>query len=159
MFGADCDPIARQTVGTWYGHRFHVRGSGLMLNAMGAWSNRRDVQILSSAQNLSGRLSRPRCAKNAPRARFLLRSAPRRVRIPPPPPYLLVRIQKKKAPILRNFLNLNGGGGGFEPLVTYTGQTVFETAAFNHSATPPRGVKTKQARRPALELTGGESGI
>ena len=24
MFGADCDPIARQTVGTGYGHRFHV---------------------------------------------------------------------------------------------------------------------------------------
>jgi len=46
MFGADCDPIARQTV-----------GAGLMLNTMGAWLNRRDVQILSEAQNLSGRLA------------------------------------------------------------------------------------------------------
>ena len=66
----------------------------------------------------------------------------------------------KKAPILGSFLNQNGGGGGIRTLVTgSTGETVFETAAFNHSATPPRGVKTKQARRPALELTGGESGI
>ena len=35
MFGADCDPIARQTVGTGWGRRYHVWGSGLMLNAMG----------------------------------------------------------------------------------------------------------------------------
>ena len=83
-----------------------------------------------------------------------------RVRIPPPPPYLLVRDLKEKSPQSGSFLNLNGGGGGIRTLVTrVTGETVFETAAFNHSATPPRGVKTKQARRPALELTGGESGI
>ena len=57
-------------------------------------------------------------------------------------------------------VGIHGGGGGIRTLVTrITGKTVFETAAFNHSATPPRGVKTKQARRPALELTGGESGI
>ena len=36
----------------------------------------------------------------------------------------------------------NGGGGGIRTLVTrVTGKTVFETAAFNHSATPPRGVR------------------
>ena len=34
----------------------------------------------------------------------------------------------------------NGGGGGIRTLVTgSTGETVFETAAFNHSATPPQG--------------------
>ena len=38
---------------------------------------------------------------------------------------------------------LRGGGGGIRTLVTrITGKTVFETAAFNHSATPPRGVKS-----------------
>ena len=31
----------------------------------------------------------------------------------------------------------SGGGGGIRTLVTPEGQTVFETAAFNHSATPP----------------------
>ena len=65
----------------------------------------------------------------------------------------------KKAPLL-GLIPSTGGGGGIRTLVTrVAGKTVFETAAFNHSATPPRGVKTKQARRPALELTGGESGI
>ena len=35
-----------------------------------------------------------------------------------------------------------GGGGGIRTLVTrVTGETVFETAAFNHSATPPHGVR------------------
>ena len=40
---------------------------------------------------------------------------------------------------------LTGGGGGIRTLVTrITGKTVFETAAFNHSATPPRwGVRLK----------------
>ncbi len=34
-----------------------------------------------------------------------------------------------------------GGGGGIRTLVTrVTGKTVFETAAFNHSATPPHGM-------------------
>ena len=33
-----------------------------------------------------------------------------------------------------------GGGGGIRTLVTgVAGETVFETAAFNHSATPPLG--------------------
>lgn len=33
-----------------------------------------------------------------------------------------------------------GGGGGIRTLVTgVAGETVFETAAFNHSATPPQG--------------------
>ncbi len=39
-------------------------------------------------------------------------------------------------------INRTGGGGGIRTLVTLAGQTVFETAAFNHSATPPHGVKT-----------------
>ncbi len=43
-----------------------------------------------------------------------------------------------------------GGGGGIRTLVTLAGQTVFETAAFNHSATPPHGVKTKRASKDAL---------
>ena len=34
----------------------------------------------------------------------------------------------------------NGGGAGIRTLVTgFTGKTVFETAAFNRSATPPQG--------------------
>ena len=84
-----------------------------------------------------------------------------RVRIPPPPPYVIEHdsITKKKLPLLGAFSTKMAEEEGFEPSWPYTGQTVFETAAFNHSATPPRGVKTKQARRPALELTGGESGI
>ena len=36
----------------------------------------------------------------------------------------------------------SGGGGGIRTLVTrVTRKTVFETAAFNHSATPPHGVR------------------
>lgn len=70
-------------------------------------------------------------------------------------------VNREKGAWIREYIGTeNGGGGGIRTLVTgSTGETVFETAAFNHSATPPRGVKTKQARRPALELTGGESGI
>ena len=38
-------------------------------------------------------------------------------------------------------LSFRGGGGGIRTLVTrVAGKTVFETAAFNHSATPPHGV-------------------
>ena len=37
-----------------------------------------------------------------------------------------------------------GGGGGIRTLVTrVTGKTVFETAAFNHSATPPHWVRPR----------------
>ena len=70
-------------------------------------------------------------------------------------------VNREKGVWIREYIGTeNGGGGGIRTLVTgSTGETVFETAAFNHSATPPRGVKTKQALRPALELTGGESGI
>ena len=70
-------------------------------------------------------------------------------------------VNREKGAWIREYIGTeNGGGGGIRTLVTrVTGKTVFETAAFNHSATPPRGVKTKQAQRPALELTGGESGI
>lgn len=70
-------------------------------------------------------------------------------------------VNREKGAWIREYIGTeNGGGGGIRTLVTgSTGETVFETAAFNHSATPPRGVKTKQAQRPALELTGGESGI
>ena len=39
-------------------------------------------------------------------------------------------------------LSFRGGGGGIRTLVTrVAGKTVFETAAFNHSATPPHGVQ------------------
>ncbi len=45
---------------------------------------------------------------------------------------------KTKAP--RGRWEVTGGGGGIRTLVTrVTGKTVFETAAFNHSATPPQG--------------------
>lgn len=47
--------------------------------------------------------------------------------------------KRKKAPLL-GLIPSNGGGGGIRTLVTgSTGETVFETAAFNHSATPPQG--------------------
>lgn len=93
-------------------------GSGLMLNAMGAWPNRRDVQILSGAQNLSGRLTPTALRKKRATGAFSLRFAPWRVRIPPPPPYLLVRDLKEKSPQSGSFLNQNGGGGGIRTLVT-----------------------------------------
>ena len=42
-----------------------------------------------------------------------------RVRIPPPPPYLLEHDSiTKKAPVAGSFLNQNGGGGGIRTLVT-----------------------------------------
>ena len=46
---------------------------------------------------------------------------------------------RKEPAVRRLFWILTGGGGGIRTLVTrITGKTVFETAAFNHSATPPR---------------------
>lgn len=119
MFGADCDPIARQTVGTGYGHRFHVWGSGLMLNAMGAWSNRRDVQIFE----LRSKFIRSACADRAAlktrhgRVFFTLRalagSNPSSSAV-----FACWGLKNKKAPILGSFLNQNGGGGGIRTLVT-----------------------------------------
>ena len=57
---------------------------------------------------------------------------------------------------------LTGGGGGIRTLVTrVTGKTVFETAAFNHSATPPRGMRpawsspTGTRRTPAVRSRPG----
>ena len=45
---------------------------------------------------------------------------------------------KKRARYYRARFVVSGGGGGIRTLVTrVTGETVFETAAFNHSATPP----------------------
>ena len=42
-----------------------------------------------------------------------------RVRIPPPPPYVLEHDSiTKKAPVAGSFLNQNGGGGGIRTLVT-----------------------------------------
>ena len=61
---------------------------------------------------------------------------PSRVRIPAALP------NTKKAPSLGLSFE-TGGGGGIRTLVTrVTGKTVFETAAFNHSATPPHGVRS-----------------
>ncbi len=57
-----------------------------------------------------------------------------------------------------------GGGGGIRtPVTRVAGQTVFETAAFNHSATPPR-VRPRRSYEKApcetaLRLSGGEMGI
>ena len=45
----------------------------------------------------------------------------------------------KNAPLLGRWL-FSGGGAGIRTLVTEViGETVFETAAFNRSATPPHG--------------------
>ncbi len=62
--------------------------------------------------------------------------------------------------------NKDGGGGGIRTLVTgVTGETVFETAAFNHSATPPHGVMRRKGRYSEASLdgsrinSGGEAGI
>ena len=62
----------------------HVWDVGLGLNVMGAWLNRRDVQILSFAQNLSGRLTPTALRQKRAAGAFSLRSAPWRVRIPLP---------------------------------------------------------------------------
>ena len=62
-------------------------------------------------------------------------------------PHLSVRILsktpgKRKGPCNCRNLKSRGGGGGIRTLVTgVSGETVFETAAFNHSATPPHGVQ------------------
>ena len=47
---------------------------------------------------------------------------------------------KRKSPCICKGFKFPGGGGGIRTLVTgVSGETVFETAAFNHSATPPQG--------------------
>ena len=52
-------------------------------------------------------------------------------------------VNREKGAWIREYIGTeNGGGGGIRTLVTgSTGETVFETAAFNHSATPPHGVQ------------------
>ena len=49
-------------------------------------------------------------------------------------------VNREKGAWIREYIGTeNGGGGGIRTLVTgSTGETVFETAAFNHSATPPQ---------------------
>ena len=59
-----------------FGGRCTCLRYGLGSTTMGAWLNRRDVQIMSFAQNYPVGLRRPRCAKNAPQARFLYASRP-----------------------------------------------------------------------------------
>ena len=54
----------------------------------------------------------------------------------------------KKAGTLPYLPHLSGGGGGIRTLVTWiTGKTVFETAAFNHSAIPPYSVRCTIRKR------------
>jgi hypothetical protein len=43
-----------------------------------------------------------------------------------------------------------GGGGGIRTHETLTGLTVFKTAAFSHSATPPVSVSNSLAQHPSL---------
>ncbi len=93
--------------------------------------------------------------KTAHRAVF-----PSRVRILQPMRFLLL-----KAQATCEFLD--GGGGGIRTLVTWgTGKTVFETAAFNHSATPPyrefifiKNTSCLKAQAACESLCGGETGI
>ena len=54
---------------------------------------------------------------------------------------------------------LDGGGVGIRTLDTgNAGITVFETAAFDHSATPPK-TKTARTRTTMRSKSGGEAGI
>ena len=58
-----------------------------------------------------------------------------------PPHQLQARKTPLKAIAFKGAMR-SGGGGGIRTLVTrVTRKTVFETAAFNHSATPPHGVR------------------
>ena len=71
-----------------------------------------------------------------PLARFL-RVSTSSVRIPLPP--------GKNNHALSGVMIFSGGGRGIRTLVTWiTGKTVFETAAFNHSAIPPYSIVSAQ---------------
>ena len=65
----------------------------------------------------------------------------------------------KKAPILGSFLNQNGGGGGIRTLVTLYRPNGFRDRRIQPLCHPSAWGKNKAGSRPALELTGGESGI
>ena len=58
----------------------------------------------------------------------------------------LVRAQRQqKRLFVRTAFDQTGGGRGIRTLVTWiTGKTVFETAAFNHSAIPPYSIVRAQ---------------
>ena len=74
------------------------------------------------------------------RARRAKRQAPR---CPPSP----CAAAAKKV-VRQNDLLVSGGGRGIRTLVTWiTGKTVFETAAFNHSAIPPYSVRCTIRKR------------
>ena len=74
------------------------------------------------------------------RARRAKRQAPRC-------PLSLRAVAAKKV-VRQNDLLVSGGGRGIRTLVTWiTGKTVFETAAFNHSAIPPYSVRCTIRKR------------
>ena len=73
-----------------------------------------------------------RIPENVPPARFLDGIPPHRFE--PSSPW------REKAPLAGRGV-ISGGGRGIRTLVTWiTGKTVFETAAFNHSAIPPYSI-------------------
>src|SRR3974390_2803648 len=57
----------------------------------------------------------------------------------------------------RSTFAFSGGGGGIRTPETLTGLTVFKTAGFNHSPTPPPSSIARQAR--AAAFTSGSGGL
>ena len=100
------------------------------------WRRKRDsgIRTANADPSLAGSVGRN--AKNVPLARFL-RVSTSSVRIPLPP--------GKNNHALSGVMIFSGGGRGIRTLVTWiTGKTVFETAAFNHSAIPPYSIVRAQ---------------
>ncbi len=63
----------------------------------------------------------------------------------------------KDLPILRSAVcaKQDGGGGGIRTPGTLTRPTVFETAPFNHSGTPPQEIHIFVVTRPTLDIGSG----
>ncbi len=94
MFGADCDPIARQTVGTGYGRG--IAGRPGIQNMYVTLQRCRKMSVLEGHVHVF---------EGGGFESLLLRICP-------------LGTQNKKAPVFGSFLNLNGGGGGIRTLVT-----------------------------------------